>query len=228
VSRRWLRCPDRHLVSIQIPTFKGFKTTWLRSNLRRRSPPSPARSCLARRSRPRPTLRGSPLPSSRRTRGRDRAGRGRFGLVQLDQARNAACRDMDHSGHLHAVFFDGAKIRSKRLHIGTVMDHPAHRGTPDCGRSLERCEVHPFGSRLCAILPFDHHEGATVHMADPLTLKRALESDRLDEFIREQEAAGVGPADKREVMNALEAVIKPRRSKGRTSRSSSRGGSSGK
>lgn len=61
----------------------------------------------------------------------------------------------------------------------------------------------------------------------PLTLKKAIETSRLEDFIRQEEARGVGPANEREVMDAIAATIKPRRSVGRTSRSPSRGGSTG-
>jgi hypothetical protein len=61
-----------------------------------------------------------------------------------------------------------------------------------------------------------------------LTLKEALKTNRLEDFIAQAEAEGVEAADKEELEAALAAVIKPRRSAGRTSRSASRDGSSGK
>ena len=61
-----------------------------------------------------------------------------------------------------------------------------------------------------------------------LTLKEALASDRLEDFIRQEEARGVEPADMQELLSALETTIKAPRSEGQTSRSSSRDGSSGK
>ena len=62
-----------------------------------------------------------------------------------------------------------------------------------------------------------------------LTLAEALRTDRLGDFIAQEEARGIGPAESEE----LEAAIKrlattPLKSKGRTSRSSSGGGSTEK
>ena len=61
-----------------------------------------------------------------------------------------------------------------------------------------------------------------------LTLSAALETDRLEAFIAQVEADGVGSVDERELMEALRATIKPPRSEDRTSRSPSRDGSTGK
>ena len=61
-----------------------------------------------------------------------------------------------------------------------------------------------------------------------LTLKKALKTNRLDEFARQQEIAGVGPIDARELAHALAAAVKLHLSKGRTSRSASHGDSRGK
>ena len=61
-----------------------------------------------------------------------------------------------------------------------------------------------------------------------LSLKKALETSRLEEFIAQEEARGVEPIDGSELDRALRLVIKPPRSKDRTSRSVSRGGSIGK
>jgi hypothetical protein len=62
-----------------------------------------------------------------------------------------------------------------------------------------------------------------------LTLTQAIKSGRLAEFIKQEEARGVGPIDRKE----LDATIKklattPLKSKDRTSRSSSGGGSTEK
>lgn len=75
----------------------------------------------------------------------------------------------------------------------------------------------------CARTQYSHLE------AQMLTLAEALKSNRIQEFVAQEEKRGVGPADRRK----LDALIKktattPRQSKGRTSRSTSRGGSSGK
>jgi hypothetical protein len=40
----------------------------------------------------------------------------------------------------------------------------------------------------------------------PLNLKKALETSRLDIFIQQEEARGVGPATDAEVMNAIDAI----------------------
>lgn len=61
-----------------------------------------------------------------------------------------------------------------------------------------------------------------------LSLKQAIDENRLDEFIRQQEAAGVGPVDERRFFAAARKVIKPAKQSDRTSRSASRGGSTGK
>ena len=66
-------------------------------------------------------------------------------------------------------------------------------------------------------------------MATPrLTLRKALEADRLDHFIRQQETEDVGPVDERELMDTIKRTIKPPRSEDRTSRSPLRDGSTGK
>lgn len=62
-----------------------------------------------------------------------------------------------------------------------------------------------------------------------ITLSKALETGRLDEFIKQEEARGLGPVDR----NELDAAIKklattPLKSRGRTSRSASGDGSNGK
>lgn len=61
-----------------------------------------------------------------------------------------------------------------------------------------------------------------------LSLAKAIKAGRLREFIAQEEARGVGPANRKAFDAAIEKAVKLRRSKGRTSRSSSRGGSSGK
>lgn len=66
-----------------------------------------------------------------------------------------------------------------------------------------------------------------IGMSSRLTLKNALETSRLEDFIAEQEAV-VPPANRAEFEAALEATIKPLQPEDRTLRSASRGGSSGK
>jgi hypothetical protein len=61
-----------------------------------------------------------------------------------------------------------------------------------------------------------------------LTLKKAKALNRLEEFIRQQEADGVGPANERELLDAIKTTIKQPLSEDRTSRSRARGGSRGK
>ena len=62
-----------------------------------------------------------------------------------------------------------------------------------------------------------------------LTLSKALRTGQLREFIAQEEARGIGPVDNTEVDAAIKHLATtPLKSKGRTSRSSSGGGSSGK
>lgn len=62
----------------------------------------------------------------------------------------------------------------------------------------------------------------------PLSLSVALKSGRLEDFIRQQEAAGTGPADQAGVLEAIATVAKSSKPADRTSRSPSAGGSTGK
>ena len=61
-----------------------------------------------------------------------------------------------------------------------------------------------------------------------ITLRNAIELNRLDDFISQAEADGIGPADEGELRQSLARVIKQPQSEDRASRSPSRGGSSGK
>ena len=65
-------------------------------------------------------------------------------------------------------------------------------------------------------------------MSLPLSLKKALKSNRLEEFIAQEEARGIGATNKADFEAALRAGATPRQSEDRTSRSVSRGGSSEK
>jgi hypothetical protein len=66
-------------------------------------------------------------------------------------------------------------------------------------------------------------------MAKPLlTLREARETGRLKEFVRQQEALGIDNADKGEFDAIIKRAVTQPRSEGRTSRSASRGGSTGK
>jgi hypothetical protein len=59
-----------------------------------------------------------------------------------------------------------------------------------------------------------------------LTLTKALKSGQLREFIAQEEARGIGPAERQELDDAIKKLATtPPKSKGRTSRSSSGGGS---
>ena len=61
-----------------------------------------------------------------------------------------------------------------------------------------------------------------------LTLTKAIQSGRLDEFIAQEEARGIGPVNKKKLDAALKKLATTQRqSQDRTSRSSSRDGSSG-
>lgn len=61
-----------------------------------------------------------------------------------------------------------------------------------------------------------------------LTLKEALASDRLDDFIQQEEDRGVESVNVRELLAAIETTIKAPRSEDQTSHSASGDGSSGK
>lgn len=61
-----------------------------------------------------------------------------------------------------------------------------------------------------------------------LTLSEAKKADRLEEFVAEQEASGIGPIDHGAFDNLLSRVITGPPPKDRTSRSSSGGNSIGK
>jgi hypothetical protein len=61
-----------------------------------------------------------------------------------------------------------------------------------------------------------------------LTLAKALETGQLREFIAQEEARGIGPANSEEVETAIKRLATtPLKSKDRTSHSSSADGSSG-
>jgi len=62
-----------------------------------------------------------------------------------------------------------------------------------------------------------------------LTLAEALRTDRLREFVAQEEARGIGPAERKELDETIRRLATtPLKSKGRTSRSTSGGGSNGK
>lgn len=62
-----------------------------------------------------------------------------------------------------------------------------------------------------------------------LTLTEALRTNKIADFVRQEEKRGIGPADRKK-LDALikKAVTTPQQSEDRTSRSSSRDGSNGK
>lgn len=61
-----------------------------------------------------------------------------------------------------------------------------------------------------------------------LTLADAVKSGRLTEFIAQEEQRGVGPINRAALDRAVAKIVKAPQSIGRTSRSPSRDGSSGK
>jgi hypothetical protein len=62
-----------------------------------------------------------------------------------------------------------------------------------------------------------------------LSLSQAIKSGKLSEFIAQEEARGIGPADRKKLAAAIKVVAtKQPQSKDRTSRSTSRDGSRGK
>lgn len=65
-------------------------------------------------------------------------------------------------------------------------------------------------------------------MTKSLTLTEARAKNRLKNFVAQQEKLGMPAVDVREFDETLVGVIKPRQSKGRTSRSASSGSSTGK
>jgi hypothetical protein len=64
-------------------------------------------------------------------------------------------------------------------------------------------------------------------VSERITLAEALARGDLEAFVRQAEAAGIGPADPAEFERLVERVTAPQPS-GRTSRSSARGDSGGK
>jgi hypothetical protein len=62
-----------------------------------------------------------------------------------------------------------------------------------------------------------------------ITLTEALATGQLDRFIKQEEARGIGPVERAELDREIKRLATtPLKSKGRTSRSSSGGGSSEK
>lgn len=61
-----------------------------------------------------------------------------------------------------------------------------------------------------------------------LTLSEAIKTRKIQEFIAQEEARGVAPADLKEFQNLADRLIKDTPQEDRTSRSRVRGGSSGK
>jgi hypothetical protein len=61
-----------------------------------------------------------------------------------------------------------------------------------------------------------------------LTLSEAVKSGRLQEFIAQEEARGVGPIDRADLDRALAKMVKAPQSKDQTSRSPLPDGSTGK
>lgn len=62
----------------------------------------------------------------------------------------------------------------------------------------------------------------------PITLAAVKSQKQLEQFIAQEEARGVGPASLTDLDRALSTLIKPTQSEDQTSRSSWRGGSTGK
>ena len=63
-------------------------------------------------------------------------------------------------------------------------------------------------------------------MRDYLPLAKALETNRISEFVAQEEARGIGPIDRAEFDGTVAKVIKAQRSEDRTSHSASGGNSS--
>lgn len=62
---------------------------------------------------------------------------------------------------------------------------------------------------------------------DRLTLNEAIRTGRMADFVQQEEARGIGGADRATLDNALERLIRQPRSEDRTSRSPSDDGSTG-
>ena len=60
-----------------------------------------------------------------------------------------------------------------------------------------------------------------------LSLSDALKHGKIEEFIAQEEARGIGPIDRADFGAAVAKLVKAPQSKGRTSRSASRDGSNG-
>jgi len=63
--------------------------------------------------------------------------------------------------------------------------------------------------------------------SDRLTLKKAIQLNRLGDFISQAEADGIGPGSEPDTYALLREASKPLQSEDQTSRSPSRDGSSG-
>lgn len=61
-----------------------------------------------------------------------------------------------------------------------------------------------------------------------LTLSDAIKSGKIKEFVAQEEQRGIGPADRKKLDDAIRQLARRPRLAGRTSRSASRDGSSGK
>jgi hypothetical protein len=61
-----------------------------------------------------------------------------------------------------------------------------------------------------------------------LSLSEAIKNGQLDQFVAEQEAAGIGPIDRPEFNGAVSRLVKAPPPEDQTSRSASAGNSSGK
>ncbi len=70
--------------------------------------------------------------------------------------------------------------------------------------------------------------GDAIKSTEHLPLSEALKAGRLQDFIAQEEARGIGPAVIADLDRALAATIRPRQSEDQTSRSSSGDCSRGK
>jgi hypothetical protein len=84
-----------------------------------------------------------------------------------------------------------------------------------------------YGSEWLGLVP-DEAFLKGRRMRDYLPLAKARETNRISEFVAQEEARGVGPIDRAEFDGAVTKVVKERPPKDRTSRSASGGNSSGK
>src|SRR4051794_16523826 len=100
---------------------------------------------------------------------------------------------------------------------------PSPRDSSDYCRCMQASEE---GTRISADADAGR-VGSVMAQNTHLTLREATKSGRLPEFIQQEEARGVGPADGDAIERVIKAAVRRPRSTGRTSRSACGGDSTG-